>query len=80
MINSYLYYEKDSPVVGDDTWQDWAEELARMPHEDIGYYDEMFKDWDGTTGNHLTYSEELIEDADNFYLNMIELKNFLDVG
>lgn len=55
LVHSYLYYVLDSPVISDDKWQQWADELTALQlHEkQIGFYDEEFADWDGSTGMHL---------------------------
>lgn len=56
LVHSYLYYVLDSPIISDDTWQRWADELTSLQHDNpdnIGFYDEVFSDWDGSTGMHL---------------------------
>lgn len=55
LVHSFLYYVLDDPIVPDDTWQRWANELAKwqVVCPQIGYYDQEFADWDGTTGMHL---------------------------
>lgn len=58
LIHSFLYYHMDTSVVSDDKWQQWADELTKLqqqhPEEcSIGFYDEEFADWDGSTGCHL---------------------------
>ena len=58
VIHSYLYYKADKPIISDDQWQSWAEELTKLqtnyPHCcNIKHYDAEFSDWDGTTGMHL---------------------------
>ena len=55
MVHSYLYYVLDSPVISDDKWQQWADELTALQQQkkQIGFYDEEFVDWDGSTGMHL---------------------------
>ena len=45
-------------IVDDHTWQEWADELAELqknyPEEcNMNFYDEYFKDWDGSSGYHL---------------------------
>lgn len=59
LIHSYFYYLLDDPIVPDDVWQAWADELAEI-NEDIGFYDEAFKDWDGTTGYHLPFDDRWV--------------------
>lgn len=58
LIHSYLYYQMDDPIISDDQWQQWANELATMQNTypnltNIGFYDTIFHGWDGSTGMHL---------------------------
>jgi len=58
LINSCIYYHLNSSVISDDKWQYFAEQLIvmqeRMPNDcEIGYFDEEFENFDGTTGHHL---------------------------
>lgn len=56
LVHSYLYYHKDDPIISDELWQQWADELTSLQEkypEPIGWYDFVFQDWDGTTGMHL---------------------------
>lgn len=58
LIHSYLYYHLDDPIISDDLWQEWANELTKLQteHKDccvIKFYDRQFYDWDGSTGMHL---------------------------
>lgn len=57
LVHSYLYYELDAPIVSDEIWQRWANELALLqnnaPSLKLGFYDREFADWDGSTGMHL---------------------------
>jgi len=58
LVHSYLYYEMDTSVIDDDTWQRWADELTTLQNKypqccKLCYYDKEFKDWDGSTGMHL---------------------------
>ena len=57
LVHSYIYYELGSNVVSDHDWQQWADELTELQnmgeYPRIGFYDEAFKDWDGSTGYHL---------------------------
>lgn len=60
LVHSYLYYEMDAPVITDDKWQQWADELTQLQnkHPDackLGFYDEAFADWNGATGMHLPF-------------------------
>lgn len=60
LIHSCLYYELDDPIVSDDQWQNWADELEKLQKENpdkcrIGFFDMEFFDWDGTTGSHLPH-------------------------
>ncbi|CAB4133206.1 NAD-dependent DNA ligase, adenylation [uncultured Caudovirales phage] len=58
LVHSYLYYHTDDPIITDECWQFWANNLEQLQTENpkcckIGFYDKEFKDWDGTTGMHL---------------------------
>jgi hypothetical protein len=60
LIHSYLYYVRDSPVVSDDQWQVWANELTTLQQAHgvtVGFYDAEFADWAGETGCHLPQDE-----------------------
>jgi len=61
LVHSYMYYHMDESIVSDDTWQMWADELAKLQNDHpkcckIKYYDKEFIDWDGSTGMHLPSS------------------------
>lgn len=56
LIHSYLYYVLDQPIVTDNDWQRWADELVALQHDNpqpIGFYDQEFNDWNASTGMHL---------------------------
>jgi len=66
LIHSYLYYVLDSPIVSDDSWQFWADDLTELQHDNpapIGFYDKVFEDWDGSTGMHLPVDEWIKDKA-----------------
>lgn len=61
IVHSYIYYRMDDNIISDHQWQDMANTLMELQEafpEPIGYYDDLFKDWDGSTGNHLTYETD----------------------
>jgi hypothetical protein len=67
LIHSHLYYRMDAPIISDDQWQRWADELAQLQRqhpEPINFYDREFADWDGSTGMHLPNDGWVIEKAD----------------
>ena len=62
LIHSYMYYEKDNPVISDDQWQVWAFELEKLQenypeHCKLDWYDDVFVGWNGATGCHLPRDE-----------------------
>lgn len=66
LSHSYLYYELDDPIISDDQWQRWADELAVMQaaHPNAcGFYAHAFADWNGSTGMHLPRDEWVRQDA-----------------
>lgn len=55
LVHSCAYYELNTQMVDDHTWQRWANELGDLQnqypeHCNIGYYDSSFHKWDGTSG------------------------------
>ena len=65
LVHSYLYYKLDNPIIDDDTWQRWANELAELQRENpfdcnIKFYDDAFKDWNGDTGFHLPLHDKKV--------------------
>lgn len=66
LVHSYLYYWCDEPIISDDQWQTWADELERLHAAhgwQIGYYDDAFSDWTGATGTHLPRDDWVINKA-----------------
>lgn len=63
LVHSCLYYELDTAVVTDDQWQKWADELTQLQKdypnlcENMGWYDDYFRDWTGATGMHLPHRD-----------------------
>lgn len=56
VVHSYLYYVLDQPIVSDDKWQDWADQLVQLQRDYPGPVDDLdpdFADWTGDTGVHL---------------------------
>lgn len=56
LVHSYLYYGLGTSIVTDHDWQRWADELVELQRAHpggIGFYDQEFVDWDGSTGMHL---------------------------
>ena len=69
LVHSYFYYVKDDPIISDDQWQAWADELTQLQNDNpklckTGYYDKEFFDWDGSTGMHLP-KHQLVEQLAN---------------
>jgi len=56
LIHCYLYYVLDTAIISDHLWQQWADELTSLQKDNkthLYFYDDVFKDWDGSTGYHL---------------------------
>lgn len=66
LVHCAIYYEFNESVIDDHTWQKWADQLAKLQvkfgHK-VGFYDEAFADWDGSTGYHLPYREREVMDV-----------------
>lgn len=65
LVHSYLYYEQDTNIISDQTWNKWAVELVNLQkkYPEIAenvIYAEMFKNWDGASGAFFTYDESTI--------------------
>ncbi len=61
IVHSYIYYRMDENIISDDAWQNMANDLVEIQSmfpEPIGFYDELFSDWDASTGSHLVYIDE----------------------
>ena len=68
LVHSYLYYWMYKNIVSDHQFDAWAVELRELQAdfpEPIGFYDEVFKDWNGDTGMHLPTDEWIKTTANN---------------
>lgn len=63
LVHSCTYYKLHTSIISDDLWQSWANELTilqeRYGHQ-IEFYDEEFKDWNGSTGYHLPLDDPFL--------------------
>lgn len=72
LVHSHLYYERDSPVISDHEWTARAQRLKRLQDAwcvkrgiarvEIGFFDDAFADWDGSTGHHLPLRHPWVND------------------
>lgn len=65
LVHSLLYYELNINLVSDDKWSEWARELAALQREhpniaNTVVFANAFKDFDGSTGYDLPYTDEQI--------------------
>ena len=73
LVHSRLYYIDDEPIVDDDTWQRWANELAELQRENpfdcnINFFDKEFSDWSGDSGFKLPLKDpKVIKKAEYIY-------------
>ena len=64
LVHSYIYYELDDNIVSDAQWAKWAKELEQLQRDypkesaEVEEY-EQFKDWDGSSGAFLNFSERI---------------------
>ena len=67
LIHSYLYYVKDQSIISDHEFDRRAKLLAELQGEvscvKIGFYDDLFVDWTGSSGYHLKYDNWVISKA-----------------
>lgn len=73
LVHSYLYYEKDTNIVSDAKWIKWAKELEQLQarYPDVAKeveFAEQFVDWDGSSGAHLVYDNQIIAIAEKLLL------------
>lgn len=62
LVHSCLYYAMNQSVIDDHTWNKWAQQLDKLQDKfgwEIGFYDGMFADWNGSSGYHLTYDDDV---------------------
>ena len=77
LVHSFLYYRMDEPIIDDDKWQKWANELAELQTNNpddckIDFYDKEFEDWNGDTGFKLPLNDpKVIKKA-------MQIKNIFD--
>lgn len=62
LVHSCIYYRLGETVVSDAQWQKWANWLVEH-NRPTGFYDDDFKDWDGTTGFHLPNTGWILDKA-----------------
>ena len=76
LVHSYLYYVMDENIVDDGKWQQWADELVEFQKQEkvIGFYDEVFADWDGSTGMHLPRDTWIVNRCEWLLKNHSKLK------
>ena len=68
LIHSYLYYELDTNLIPDSTWNEWAVELVKLQNDypeiaDKVIYSEQFSGWDGASGAFFIYDGPTIDRA-----------------
>ena len=76
LVHSYLYYVMDENIVDDGKWQQWADELVELQKQEkvIGFYDEAFADWDGSTGCDLPQDPWIVRRCEWLLKNHPKLK------
>jgi hypothetical protein len=66
LLHSCLYYRLDAPIVEDHVWTRWAQQLAGLQQKfgyRIGFYDAVFRDWNGSSGFHLPADNDVVRVA-----------------
>jgi len=61
LVHSHIYYELDDSLITDHEWQARADRLTKLQakvaakygHCKIGFFDDAFQAWDGSSGYHL---------------------------
>lgn len=74
LLHSYLYYQLDKNVIGDEKFDEWCFDLVRLMEEypeefKQSVYYKDFKDFDGSTGADLHYKKpEIVNRASHLFL------------
>lgn len=73
LVHSCAYYELDEQMVDDHTWQKWADELTKLQTDNpdcvkIGFYDDVFANWDGSSGYHLPHRDPWVMNKTQYLL------------
>lgn len=61
-VTSYIYYILGDSVISDAEWDYYAYALVEAQSDgdkNVGWYDELFADFDGSTGMHLPKDAEI---------------------
>jgi hypothetical protein len=59
LLHSYLYYQTNTNLIDDYTYDQWSKQLAELQKQypelsnNVEFYKEEFKTFDGSTGYHL---------------------------
>lgn len=65
-VHSYIYYVLGKNVVSDSVWDRWGQELRDLQEKygyEIGYYDEPFEGFTGSTGMNLPRNDHIHQKA-----------------
>lgn len=65
LVHSYIYYECNTNLIDDSTFDKWGVELVKLQteHPELAksvVWHEAFADWSGSTGAFLPYKDEAI--------------------
>lgn len=75
LIHSCIYYELNDNIISDHQWQAWADELEMLQRKNpkacqIDFFDYEFKDWNGSTGNHLPHRDPWVLNKATYLLKL----------
>lgn len=78
LVHSCIYYMLNDSIIDDSTWTLWAQQLKKLQDKfgyEIGFYDSVFEDWDGSSGHHLKFDQDVVRVSrrllDNFARQVI---------
>lgn len=80
LVHSYIYYELNDSLIGDNQWTQWALELVELQRkfpfiaESVEFHD-AFLDFDGSTGYSLPYRDSRIAGTAEWLLRYNKEKN-----
>ena len=75
LVHSFLYYQLNTNIISDTTFDAWARELANLMRDypedaKLTYHYKSFKDFTGDTGYDLPFADPLVQSRAQQLLNI----------
>ena len=83
LVHSCIYYRLDDSLITDHEWMQRAQTLAKLQevikakagHCSIGWYDDAFEDWDGSSGFQLPLADPWVVSKARHLLELREKRD-----